>query len=229
MDLGRYSRLFRSDQDGLALPTALMLVMVISIGGSIFASTTVQNLRTVTIDEATQDTFQVAEGALHNIIRQISANPQLWREKVALATAPSGYTEFTPLTYSATNGIPPCSGALCLRQMFPTGGGLIKNYGPIGGDGDNVDDTATIVDQLNDASLPDPDVTLNSQSAWAQVEHMDESLPGSTSIGGDLINNPVGGTVATNIRFRITGTTLRTVRERQGRSTVMAMIEVPAA
>ncbi len=216
-------------KSGMALPSALFLVMVISVSGAMFSKASIQNLKIVTLQEGTSDTFQVAEGAIHDIVRLMSVRPHLWREQVPVAGTPNGYTEYSPLAYVATNNIPSCLGPKCLLDLYPTGGGLIKNFGPSGGDGDAVDTSRHVYDQLNTSSPPTRDVTLNGQSGWSQVERMDEKLPDGSSMGADLSNNPLGGGSASNIRFRITGKTLRTIHGRQGESTVVVIAEIPAA
>lgn len=216
------------EKSGMALPSALFLIMVISVSGAMFSKASIQNLKVVTLQEGTSDTFQVAEGAVHDIIRQMSVRPHLWRDQVPLSGIPLGYTEYLPLTYAATNNIPSCVGKGCLRDLYPTGGGLIKNFGPFGGDGEAVDTALHLYDQLNTTTPQTADVVLNGENGWSQVEHMDEQLPDGSSLGSDLTNNPVGGMSASNVRFRITGKTLRTMRNRQGESTVVVIVEIPA-
>lgn len=212
----------------MALPSALLLIMVLTIAGAMFSKASIQNLKIVSLQDATSDTFQISEGAIHDIISQMSVRPNLWRTKVPLSTLPYGYTEYSPLSYGATNGIPSCTGANCLRNLYPTSGGLIKNFGPIGGSGDSVDATKTVYNQFNTASLPTADVTLNGESGWTQVEHMDEILPNANTLGVDLANNASAGTGVNSIRFRITGKTVKTVRGRQGEATIVIIAELPA-
>lgn len=213
---------------GMALPSALLLIMVLALAGAMFSKASIQNLKLVSLQDATSDTFQIAEGAVHDVLRQMSVRPSLWRSKTAISALPLGYTSYSPLTYPATNGIPNCSGANCMQNLYPNAGGLIKNFGPVGGDGDTVSTALSIFNQLNQPVTPQPDLTLNGQSGWSQVEHMDEVLPNTGSLGAELTNNPGGGSGASNIRFRITGKTRRTVKGRTGESTIVVIAELPA-
>ena len=218
----------RNRQKGLALPTALILLMVISIAGSLFTKTSIRNLGISRQDEATTDSYQVSEGALHQMIAQMSSRSHLWREKIPLAGLPANYTEYSQLSFGSTNGIPTCSGSHCIRNLYPTGGGLIKNFGPVSGDGDFVDSTKHIWEQLDSTSLPDPDVTLNNQQGFVQVERLDESNPTGANLGSELTNNPAGGTAARSVKFRLTGKTYRQLGARTGESTIVMVAELPA-
>lgn len=222
-------RAARRCQRGMALPLALLAVLLFASAGTLLTRTTVESWQTVKMTEATADTFEIAEGVLHDLLRQMSSQPHLWRDKTALATLPSGYTQYSPSINVASNGIPSCSGIACHRCLYPTGGGLLKNFGPIGGDGDQVNNAVSIVQQLNTAALPAADVTLNGRQAWGQVERLDETTVGASSIGADLTNNPGAGNSSAAIRFRLTGTTLRAVQGQNGRATLVIVAELPAA
>lgn len=214
-------------ESGFALPTALLLIVVLTAAGLIFTNVATSNLRIVSLEDASTDTFEVSEGVVHQLISQLSIQPHLWREKTSLSVIPSGYTEYSPSTYTASNGIPTCSGDACLRSLYPTGGGLIKNFGPIGDSGDTVNSGASITNQLDAASLPTADLTLNGLPAWVQVEHMEEIALSAASLGADLANNPDSGNNGSAIRFRLTGTTQKTIKGRNGKSTVVITVEVP--
>ena len=218
----------RASQRGTALLTALLLVLILTLCGAMFSRASMENLKIISLQDATSDTFQIAEGAVHDMIRQMSVRPNLWRNAPPLASIPSGYTSYSPLSYASTNGIPSCTGSKCLRSLYPTTGGLVKNFGPLGAAGNTVDTTLPVFSQLNDTALPTADVTLNGESGWSQVEHMDEVLPSTFSLGVDLANNPAGGSTTNNIRFRITGKTLKTVKGNEGASTVVVIVELPA-
>ena len=213
---------------GVAIPTALLLVLFISAISALFSTLATGNLRQINISNAVQDTFNSAEGGSHEVMREMAISPELWRELNVLASLPNSYTEYSPQNFLSTNGIPSCSGIACHRQMYPTGGGLIKNFGPLGGDGDTVDTTALIVEQLDPDSPPTQDLTLNNQSVWMQVERLDEKNPDAGSLGGSLDNNNSGGTSAGVTRFRITATTYRTVRGERGLATLVYVVELPS-
>lgn len=217
------------NQKGLALPTALLLVMVIAIAGGIFVKTSSRNFYLALQDEATVDSYQISEGAVHSIISGMSSTPHLWRERVMLQNVPLNYIEYSQLNYGGTNGIPNCSGRNCMRNLYPSGGGLIKNFGPISSNGSSVNTTKEVWDQLNPSSLPTSDLTLNGINSYNQVERLDESIPSGTNLGTELTNNPIGGTSNKNVRFRVTGKTLRSLGTRTGESTLVAILEMPAS
>lgn len=214
---------------GMAMPAALMFTMAITALAAIFSQVATQGLATASRSNATADTFEMAEGAAHDLLRQIVFSPHLWREKTPLATLPSGYTEYDPASFSSTNGIPTCTGLGCERNRYPTSGGFIKNYGPIGGDGDSVDSSRAITNQLDHSDLPDQDLALNGRPTWTQVERLDETLPSSSTLGADLSNNPTAGGGANVIRFRITGTSVRSLKGDIGDASVVVIAEVPNA
>jgi hypothetical protein len=218
-----------SGKRGFAVPAALLFTVTITLLAAIFAQMANNNLVTAKQSEATADTLDVAEGAAHDTLRQIILSPHLWRQKVALSTLPNGYTMYDPASFGASNGIPTCSGISCERNLYPTGGGLIKNLGPIGGDGDSVDAAYNVMEQLDPANPPTADITLNTASGWVQVERLDESAPGTSTIGADLSNNPQAGASANVVRFRLTGTAIRSVKGRTGQATVVLILEVPNA
>ncbi len=213
----------------MTLPLALFLLLLLSSISAIYSSTSVNSISQVKIAEVAQENALIAEGAIHDMLSQISVRANLWREKVNLTASPSAYTEFSPLSYSATNGIPSCAGIACQRSLYPTGGGLIKNFGPIGAEGDVVNNSLPITAQLNTGTLPTADITLNNRSAWVQVERLDQAPPGASSIGADLNTTVGGGAYAGAVRYRITAKSLRRFKGRLGESTLVSIVELPAA
>ena len=177
--------------------------------------------------EATDLTYQAAEGSINKQISEMSVYGPLWEQKPSLSTAPYGYTEYSPLSYSSSNGIPTCTGIACHRNLYPTGGGLLKNLGPVGSDGDSVNSSFSIADQLDPAHLPAADLTLGSTSAWTQVERLDESTPNAATVGGSLSNSIAEGGNSKAVRYRITGTSQRSVRGRKGYATIVVVAEMP--
>lgn len=216
-----------SKETGLSLPIALFLVLAITAASSIFSNSSTQNLREIKITESVNDSFYVAEGALQDFTAQLGVYSQLWREKVNLTTIPNSYTQYNPLTYAGTNGIPTCSGNACQRKMYPVGGGLLKNFGPLSGAGSTVNAAATITQQLNPASLPPADITINGRNAWYQVERLDDTTPNSNSIGASLSNYDPHGASSAGIRYRVTAVAQRTLKGKAGFSTVVAVLELP--
>lgn len=212
---------------GLALPAALLMILAIAAVTAMLSRLSIHNLVQVELDNAKDDTYFAAEGAVSKQISQMSVLSVLWSDKANLATLPSNYTEYFPAYYSSTNGIPSCSTVGCQRSIYPTGGGLIKNIGPVGGDGDQVDSSFQIIDQLDPESPPTPDVTLSGVNAWSQVERLDETAVSSSSVGGNLSNNVAEGGNARSVRYRITGYSLKSTRGRYGYTTVVAIAEMP--
>lgn len=212
---------------GLSLPMALFMVLAITAASSIFSNSSTQNLREMKITESTNDSFYVAEGALQDFTAQLGVYSQLWREKVNLTTIPASYTQYNPLTFSGTNGIPTCTGNACQRKMYPVGGGLLKNFGPMGGAGNIVNAAAAITNQLNPASLPTADITINGRRAWYQVERLDDTTPNTNSIGASLSNYDPHGASSAGIRYRVTAVAERTLKGKTGFSTVVAVLELP--
>lgn len=218
--------IYRQDK-GMALPAALMLVLFMIGTGAIFSSISISGLKQIKRFEATQQNFHASEGAVHDVLSQMATNPESWREANPLADLPNGYTEYTPTTYTSSNGIPPCSGAACHREMFPTGGGVIKNAGPMAADGGDVISGRSITEQVDTQNLPIADVTLNSQPAWSQVERLDEVTISQGSVGGSLETGNNGSSGANAVRFRVTGTSMNSLKGREATSTVVYVVEVP--
>ncbi len=223
-----YSLTIRLKEEcGMSLPVVLFMVLAIMAASAIFATVGTQNIREIKLTQVSNDSFYVAEGALQDFISQLAVYPQLWRERPILEDSPNDYNQYNPLSYDSTNGIPSCSGESCQRQLYPIGGGLIKNFGPIGSTGDTVNTNQTITQQLNLNSLPPPDVSLNNRGAWYQVERLDETSISNESIGASLSNYEAHNSGFSGMRFRITSTTVRNLKGRSGRSTVVAVVELP--
>ena len=215
-------------EQGIALPMALIFVMVMTAMGALLSHVSIDASKQVVSIDATRDTFNVADGVSNSILADMSSAPELWRQMDPLASSPNGYTEYVPGSYISTNGIPSCSGAGCLREMYPVGGGLLKNYGPFGAEGDSVDTSYSILDQLDPSSPPTAEVSLNGQSGWSLVERLDEVRLSENSMGASLENNGVGQSNSSAVRFRVTGKSFRTVRGTRGEATVVYVVEVPA-
>ncbi len=215
-------------QRGNALPLALFMVMLLALVGGITVKVSQLNVRKIKISESSEDTFQIAEGSAHKLLSQMAASPELWREMNPLATNPYGYTEYSPASYASSNGIPTCIGKGCLRNYFPIGGGLIKNFGPLTSDGSLVDSAYSIADQFDEQDPPEADVVLNGLSGWSQVERLDEVSVDSSSLGGGLENNKGGGSRTGMVRFRVSAIATRELRDRIGRSTLVMVVQVPS-
>ncbi len=214
-------------ESGLALPSALVMMLMTTVLTLMLSKMSVHSLTEVSMTDAADTTYLAAEGALNKQIGEMSVFGNLWEAKPALATLPSGYTEYSPLSFIASNGIPTCTGIACHRDLYPTGGGLLKNVGPVGDDGDVVDATYSITEQIDPNDLPTADLTVSSLSAWSQVERLDESTPSSATVGGSLSNSVAEGGNSKVVRYRITGVSTKNLRGRRGYATVVAVVEMP--
>lgn len=228
-NLARFASRLSQNEAGLSLPLVLFMVLAIMGASAIFATVGTQNIRETKIIQTNHDSFYIAEGALQDFISQLAVYPQLWREKTNLLEVPLDYDQYNPLNYESANGIPSCSGEACQRQLYPVGGGLLKNFGPIGDSGDTANPLAPITQQLNLSSPPTPDLVLNNKSAWYQVERLDETSISNETIGASLSNYEPHSNGYSGVRFRITASTTRTLKGRSGISTVVAVVELPPA
>ncbi|MCB9029421.1 MAG: hypothetical protein H6619_00060 [Deltaproteobacteria bacterium] len=223
------SRKIYFSESGITLPIALLLLLIVSAASALISNTSTQNFQEMKATEAIHDGFYVAEGALEDLISQLSAAPEIWRDMAILPGVPNGYTKYSPITYTSTNGIPDCTGIACHREMYPIGGGVLKNFGPKGAEGSEIDVNFSITSQLDPADTPTADITLNNRSAWTQIERLDETKPSSSTLGMSLENNNLQGSSGASIRFRITAVALRQLKNRIGTSTVTAVVEMPPA
>lgn len=214
-------------EGGSVIITAILLIMVIAGVTAIIGRTVQENMRTISINRSAASTFYAAEGAMNNLFGEMGAYGPLWDQLAPLSTSPSGYTEYSPASYSASNGIPPCSGIACHRNYYPVGGGLLKNFGPLESDGSEVDTSFPITEQLDYDDPPSPDVTLGNLSGWVQVERLDEAGPSIDTVGGNLSSSLAEGGNAKSVRYRVTGTSKKSNRGRTGVSVVVAVVELP--
>lgn len=213
---------------GFALPAALFMMIVV-LGVTLILSTIAgEGLRRTAALEGTTQSFLAAEGALNRMIADMSSYGSLWDQQGALAALPAGYTEYSPNSYASNNGVPQCtSGPGCQRNFFPSGGGLLKNVGPLGGAGSTVETGYPITDQLDSNNPPPADTAIGGQPAWVQVERLDETLPSASAVGGNLSSSLAEGGNAKEVRFRLTGTAFRDVRGRRGTATVVSVVKMP--
>lgn len=215
-------------QSGIALPIALFMIVAITAITTALAGISHETFKQTTVQESSTLTNLVAEGAVNKMISEMSLYSALWDQQASLSTAPFGYTEFNPTTYVSSNGIPPCTtGASCQRNFYPLGGGLIKNFGPLSGDGATVDNTYYVTDQLEVDDPATADITLGSLNGWVQVERLDEEGPSANTVGGNLSSALAEGGNAKRIRFRLNGTSLKTLREKTGSSTIVTIVLLP--
>lgn len=215
-------------EHGFALPAALMMMVVVLGVTTILTTLSSEGLKRTGAQEGIAQSYLAAEGALHKTIADMSGYGNLWDQQGTLAESPTGYTEYSPNTYASNNGVPLCdSSAGCHRNFFPAGGGLIKNFGPLGDDGSAVETTYAITEQLDPMAPPAADVTVGDHPAWVQVERLDETLPSAAAVGGNLSSSLAEGGNAKEVRFRITGTALREVRGRIGSATVVSVVKMP--
>jgi hypothetical protein len=204
-----------------------MMIVVLGVT-TILSTLSSEGLRRTSAQEGIVESYLAAEGALHRMIADMSGYGSLWDQQAPLANSPAGYTEYSPNSYAANNGVPLCeSGPGCHRNYFPAGGGFIKNFGPYGSDGSVVDESYAITEQLDPESPPAADASIGEHPAWVQVERLDETLPSAAAVGGNLSSSLAEGGNAKEVRFRITGTALREVRGRIGTATVVSVVKMP--
>lgn len=215
-----------SNERAMALPATLFMMLIIAAVTAIISTIAREGLEQISVSDDTQKTFFVAEGAANGMMSQLALYGSLWDKQAYLGTKPYGYTTYAPSTYSSTNGIPTCSGIGCQRNMVPTGGGLIKNFGPLGEDGSDVDSSYVVFEQLNLDDLQDPDVTLSDLEGWNQLERLDESPPGIDNVGGNLSSSLAEGGNAKSVRFRITATSRKELKGRVGYATVVFIVKM---
>jgi hypothetical protein len=197
---------------------------------AIVASYSGFGLRQMKTHEDTASTYFVAEGAAAKMIGEMSLYGPLWDQQATLAEKPSAYEQYSPAAYSSTNGIPSCGGGIsCHRNLYPVGGGLLKNAGPLLGVGSIVDTSYPVTEQIDYAAPPAPDTTLAGMDGWVQVERLDETTPSANTIGGGLSSAVAEGGNAKEVRFRLTGTAFKKLRGRLGASTVVAIVQLPVS
>jgi hypothetical protein len=221
--------LTNSSERGLGMPVALLLSMVMIAIGAIYSSLTQTSNEILKSREHSKDLFYVAEGAVHNILSNMAIASHLWLAQTKIDSTPLDYTAYNPISYSSDNGIPTCSGIACQRHLYPQSGGLIKNAGPISSSGADVNSNLKINQQIYQQTPPESDITINDTNAWSQVERLDEGYLGNNSFGADLSNNPDGSSGANSVRFRITGTAIKDLKGRTGKSTIIVIVEIPPA
>lgn len=215
-------------EKGLALPAVLILMLLMASVCAVLSSVSMHNLKSVQIHNATETNYLAAEGVVNKLVGEISSLGTLWEQQVPLNVKPSAYSEYSPTTFVSSNGIPPCSGISCQRHLYPTGGGLLKNVSPAGVLSSSVDTAYPISEQIDFQSLPEADLMLSDQSAWVQVERLEEIRIQDSMLGASLSNGLAEGGNAKNVRFRITGYSLKAVKGRLGLSTIVAIVELPA-
>ena len=213
--------------EGFAIPATLFVVLLLAFVVSALFRMSRHNMTRIESDRAQDVTYLAAEGAAHKQIADMAVLGPLWSQRTNLAVLPDNYEEYSPSTYASRNGIPTCTGVACHRHMYPVGEGLIKNFGPLDGDGATANSDFVITEQLDPDLPPEPDLTVGGVDGWTQVERLDELMPGAASVGGNLSNAIAEGGNAKAIRYRITGLSLKSLRGKRGYSTVIAVIEMP--
>lgn len=219
----------RNQDQGFALPNVLLFVMIMMALTGALAATSRSSLRQVRTTADLVGTYLASEAALSMQLSHMSLYGPLWNELPPLSAKPHGYVEFDPANFASSGGIPRCSGSGCHRNMIPMGGGLLKNLGPLEGDGERVETNYLITSQLDPSSPPTPDVILaQGVSGWSQVERLGQRTLSSKSIGGNLSNNIAEGGNAAIFRFRVTGESFKELRG-TSISTVVSIVEIPAS
>lgn len=217
-------------QSGMALPIALFMIVALTSITAALAGMSHDTFRQTTVQESSTMTNLVAEGAVNKMISEMGLYSALWDQQSPLNTKPFGYTEYNPASYTATNGIPVCtSGVSCQRNLYPASGGLIKNFGPLTGDGAAVDGAYYVTDQLDTSDPVDSDVRLGDVDGWVQVERLDEEGPNANTVGGNLSSSIAEGGNAKRIRFRLNGTSLKSLNQKIGTTTLVTIVLLPVS
>lgn len=213
---------------GFALPAALFMLLVISGVVSVLTTFSQEGFKQTKVQEGTAITNMIAEGTVNKMMSEMGIYTALWDQQAPLSSKPYGYTEYSPATYSASNGIPSCTGSIsCQRDLYPLGGGLVKNVGPMTSDGLEVDTSYSITEQLNTSAPQTPDITLGGTSGWIQVERLTEELPGASTVGGNLSSAIAEGGNAKKVQFRLSGVATKEVDSRVGRTTIVTVVLLP--
>ncbi|MCC6954554.1 MAG: hypothetical protein IT290_10590 [Deltaproteobacteria bacterium] len=214
---------------GLALPASMLLLLVIATSTAILSRGAAIQLSTAKTQEITDSMFYVVEGALHDQFRQMMVMPEGWKALATIADRPSVYSSYQPGAYASTNGIPSCTGIGCLRSLYPAGGGLLKNLGPLWTEGQNVDTSSAIDGQFDPHTPPDEyDVNLSSTPAYTQVERLERVLSPADAVGANLSTQGLVLGNSESVRFRVTGYTAKTLKSRMGQTVIVTVIEMPA-
>lgn len=217
-----------SGEEGFALPAALLMMVIVLGVTTILGTLSTEGLRRTESQVRVVQGYFAAEGAINQAIAEMSSFGNLWDQQASLGTIPSGYSEYAPNAFASNNGVPTCAtGPACHRNFVPTGGGLLKNYGPLDGDGRAVNSTLPITQQLNQNDAPEPDVVIDDIPAWVQIERLDETLPSASVVGGNLSSSLAEAGNAKEVFFRLTGTALVEARGRISRATVVSVVRMP--
>lgn len=142
------------DERGMALPAALLLLLVIASATAMLSRPLLSQLQTSKRQELTQKLVMVADGAMQDQMRQLLLQPEYWKVMATVSSKPSRYASYQPANFASTNGIPSCTGAGCSRSRYPTGGGLLKNIGDLVTDGASVDTSKTADAQYDADTAP---------------------------------------------------------------------------
>lgn len=211
-------------RNGFALPVALFVLLVVGMIAAILSMLTTRSLG---IGQTSQDSFaiyQLSEAMVNEAIRNLIISPNVWFKTSPLTPNPKGYTPYSPSSFQSTGGIPPCSGVDCERNLYPYGGGLIKNVGPINKGGLTVDPQVPITQQAKyggDTSTT-ADIDKNGTKGFYQIERLEEIPLSTDSIGANLDAQAGSGAAI----FRVTGTASSTLKGKTSSSTVVALVQV---
>lgn len=214
-------------QEGFTIPLTLFLILVLSSMAAVLGTVAKENQTRIKIEEDAGTIYYASEGMLNKMLGDMTVYGSLWDQLAQLATKPAGYTEYVPSAYSTTNGIPPCTGVACHRNLYPLGGGLLKNLGPLDGDGLIVDGSYSISQQLDYNDPPTSDLELGNLKGWAQVERLDETTPSSNTVGGSLSSSLSDGGTAKEVRFRVSAYSFKKLQGKTGVSSTVSVIQVP--
>lgn len=208
-----------------AMPVALLLLLILGFLGLTYSKAAQVGLVEESYFNARDRTFLAAEGSLALAQSMLASDPLHWSKRLPLFNIPSNYQSYDPLFHLATNGIPPCSGLFCERSLIPITGGLIKNYGPLTGEGSLVDTTQSVIDQLDLNAPPAADIIFGDVTSWFQLERLHEVNSWDSRLHTDLENNPQD--LTKEFLYRINAMAISNVRQERTVSELVSIVRVP--
>jgi hypothetical protein len=225
---------FRSKQSGFVLPLVLLMVMTVGFLSASISMVAINTLRDSSLLNKNYAHQAYSDFVLQQVINIVRSDPLYWHSLPRLASLPSGYTSYSPLSLIASNGTPSCIMTRgvrlpgCERHLYPIGGGIIKNLGSITTGNPPpatfVDTRKSIVDQLPwDGIQPPPDFTFDNVLVWYQVERLQNVSPGLSTLGvtfGDVISSQI-------ISFRVTIYSQGKLGSKVGRHVRVVLIDLP--
>lgn len=218
-----------ANQNGLALPIALLLTMVLALISGVLFDVTSKGTRTAIADQAIMSTYLAAEGGIHSMIGEISGKVNDWKNRRPDTIVASGYETYDPSATGTGTIVPSCVAVLgqsfrgCERHFVPIGGGVIKAPGrDEAGEPNLINADKQITEQLLDVE----DFKIGGLKTAVMVERIRRLRP-SLSQAGLTLNNGLG---SPGVQMRLTSRASRSSQSGvDGVSTIVALVEIPAS